>query len=106
MEFLSPREREFFIDNLMVRTHYIIVMIRWTGLAPWEFEFPFPGSLVPTRAESGRASQDRYDAMLHKYNTGEKDEQEELREYVVTVHNQPSSSLLLSSLELSDTQSL
>ena len=23
-------------------------MIRWTGLAPWEFEFPFPGSLTPT----------------------------------------------------------
>ena len=37
-------EREFFIDNLLVRIHFIIVMIRWTGLAPWEFEFPFPGS--------------------------------------------------------------
>ena len=23
-------------DNLMVRIHFIIVMIRWTGLAPWE----------------------------------------------------------------------
>ena len=32
-------KREFFIDNLLVRTHFIIVMIRWTGLAPWEFEF-------------------------------------------------------------------
>ena len=42
------REREFFIDNLLVRAHFIIVMIRWTGLAPWEFEFPFPGSLTPT----------------------------------------------------------
>ena len=21
-------------------------MIRWIGLAPWEFEFPFPGSLT------------------------------------------------------------
>ena len=30
-------EREFFIDNLLVRIHFIIVMIRWTGLAPWEF---------------------------------------------------------------------
>ena len=39
-------EREFFIDNLLVRIHYIIVMIRWTGLAPWEVEFPFPGSLT------------------------------------------------------------
>ena len=26
--------------NLLV----IIVMIRWTGLAPWKFEFPCPGS--------------------------------------------------------------
>ena len=24
-------EREFFIDNLLVRNHCIIVMIRWTG---------------------------------------------------------------------------
>jgi len=41
-------EREFFIDNLLVRIHCIIVMIRWTGLAPWEFEVPFPGSLTST----------------------------------------------------------
>jgi len=39
-------EREFFIDNLLVRIHFIIEMIRCTGLAPWEFEFPFPGSLT------------------------------------------------------------
>ena len=26
-------EREFFIDNLLVRIHFIIVMIRWTCLA-------------------------------------------------------------------------
>ena len=43
----SP-EREFFIDNLLVLIHFIIVMIRWTGLAPWEFEVPFPGSLTST----------------------------------------------------------
>jgi len=30
--------REFFIDNLLVRIHFIIVMIRWTGLASWDFE--------------------------------------------------------------------
>jgi len=36
-------EREIFTDNLLVRIHCIIVMIRWTGLAPWEFDFPFPG---------------------------------------------------------------
>ena len=41
-------EREFSIDNLLVRIHFIIVMIRWTGLAPWEFEFLFPGSLTTT----------------------------------------------------------
>jgi len=40
-------QREFFIDNLLVQIRFIIVMIRWTGLAPWEFEFPFPGSLTP-----------------------------------------------------------
>ena len=27
-------EREFFIDNLLVRIHYIVEMILWTGLAP------------------------------------------------------------------------
>jgi len=44
---LAPRQhapraqaREFFIDNLLVRIHFIIEMIRRTGLAPWEFEFP------------------------------------------------------------------
>ena len=26
-------EREFFIDNLLVRIRFIIEMIRWTGLA-------------------------------------------------------------------------
>ena len=35
------RKREFFIDNLLVRIHSIIVMLRWTGLAPWGFEFSF-----------------------------------------------------------------
>ena len=38
---LRVLERELFIDNLLVRIHCIILMIRWTGLAPWEFEFPF-----------------------------------------------------------------
>jgi len=46
-----PREmdlvskREFFIDNLLVRIHRCFW---WTVLAPWEFEFPFPGSLTST----------------------------------------------------------
>jgi len=41
-------QRVFFIDNLLVRIHFIFVMIWWTGLAPWEFEFPLPGSLTST----------------------------------------------------------
>ena len=31
-----------------VGIHFIIEMIRWTGLALLEFEFPFPGSLTST----------------------------------------------------------
>ena len=49
---LQERAREFCIDNLLVRIHCIIVMIRWTGLAPWEFESPFPGSITSTFIES------------------------------------------------------
>jgi len=37
----STPERECFIDKLLVRIHFIIVLIRWTGLAPWVFKFPF-----------------------------------------------------------------
>ena len=36
--------REIFVDNLLVRIHFIIGMIWWTGLAPWEFEISFAGS--------------------------------------------------------------
>ena len=45
---LTGRERVFIIDVLLVRIHLIIVMIWWTGLAPWEHEFPVPGSLIST----------------------------------------------------------
>jgi len=31
-------------------------MIRWTGLAPWEFESPFPGSLTSNFLVSGRTT--------------------------------------------------
>ena len=41
-------EREFFIDNLQVQIHLIILLIRWTGLVPWEFECSFPCSLTST----------------------------------------------------------
>jgi len=37
----TQMQREFFIDNLMIRIHYISEMIWWAGLAPWESEFPF-----------------------------------------------------------------
>ena len=36
------------MDNLLVRIHCIIEMMGWTGLAPWEFKFPLPGSLTST----------------------------------------------------------
>jgi len=36
-------------ETSLLTTYWsIIMMIRWTGLAPWEFEFPFPGSLTST----------------------------------------------------------
>ena len=50
------REREFFIDNLLVRIHFIVVMIRWTGLAPREFEFSFPGGASMTSSLSIQTS--------------------------------------------------
>ena len=49
METISrKRDRKFFIDNILVQIHFNLEMIRWTGLAPWEFEFSFPGSLPST----------------------------------------------------------
>ena len=47
---------EFFIDNLLVRIHFIIVMIRWTGPAPWEFESPYVGSPGARRRQVARNS--------------------------------------------------
>ena len=29
--------KEFFIENILVRIHFIIEIIWWTSLAPWEF---------------------------------------------------------------------
>ena len=53
---LSPRggpilSREFFVHNLQVRG-FIIEMIWWTGLAPWEFDFLVLGSLSSTLLDS------------------------------------------------------
>jgi len=48
----APRSRNLVssppLDNLLVRIHFIVEMIGWTGLAPWECEFPFQGSLTST----------------------------------------------------------
>ena len=49
-------ERKFIVDNLLVRIQCIIVIIRWTGLAPWKFEFSFPGSLTPTILYAGEVN--------------------------------------------------
>jgi len=43
----SP-EKEFLIDNLLVRLHFIIEIFQWTGLAPWESESLIPGRLIST----------------------------------------------------------
>jgi len=40
---VCPREREYCIDNLLVRIHLIIEMILVDRPCAWEFEFPFPG---------------------------------------------------------------
>ena len=53
---LPCQESEFFIDDLLVRIHFIIVMIRWTGLAPWEFEFPITYQSLQVGAWSGVAA--------------------------------------------------
>ena len=72
-------ETEFFIPNLLVRILFIIVMNRWTGLAPWEFESPFHRCAAPQPSPTPEP-------------TGPPRKSEP-----------SSSSLLLSSLELSDT---
>ena len=44
-------QREFFIDNLLVQ---IYRCFWWTGLAPWEFGFPFPVSRISTFLANAR----------------------------------------------------
>ena len=41
-------KKKFFVDNQLVRIHFIIEMTCWTGVAPWDFEFPFSGSPIST----------------------------------------------------------
>ena len=44
------RELDFFIDNLLVRIHFIIEMIRWTGLVPKD---DVGGGVGDARARAG-----------------------------------------------------
>jgi len=39
------------MDARPVRIHLIIEKIWWTGLAPWEIDFSFAGSLISTFTE-------------------------------------------------------
>ena len=57
-------ERDFFINNLLVRIQFIIVMIRWTGFAPRECEFPFPGSPHLPSQRSGAAASHTLDLSI------------------------------------------
>ena len=87
-------KRELFIDNLLVRIHFIIEMIRWTSLAPWDFEFRFPGSLTST--------------FLHRSNIAFRVAEMELEPAAEKVRSIPTlffSSFILSSLQLIDTKS-
>ena len=45
---LNGAEMGFRRRTILVRINSIIGMIWKTGLAPWEIEFPFPGSLIST----------------------------------------------------------
>jgi hypothetical protein len=38
--------KEFVVDNPLFRIHLTILTIKWTGLAPWEFEFRLAGNLT------------------------------------------------------------
>ena len=49
-------EKWYLIDSLLVRIHCIIVMIRWTGLAPWEFKSLFSGSLTFKEGDDAKRS--------------------------------------------------
>ena len=64
----AAREKEFFIDNLLVPIHFIIAMIRWTGRAPREFEFPVPGSLISSLMALEEAEMDRASHLLPQEN--------------------------------------
>ena len=52
MRYHTPFKGDFFVDNLLVRNHFIIVMIKWTGLAPWGLNSLFQVALhLPSRRD-------------------------------------------------------
>jgi len=56
---LAAAHREFFSDKLLVRIHVYHRDNSVDGLAPWEFEFPFPASLTSTFLVSFRGTRFR-----------------------------------------------
>ena len=48
-------------------------MIRWTGLAPWEFEFPFPGSLTSTFLQEVQDTKKKADAAAEQASAAQAD---------------------------------
>ena len=96
-------------------------MSRWTGLAPWEFESPFPGSLtstflgIPPAATMWDVYGPRVSNREELGAEGRAEGRQPREHLLVQRPAEPFvrylfffffSSLLLSSLELSDTQSL
>ena len=72
----EAEERDLFIDNLLVRIQLIIVMIRWAGLVPWEFEFPFEfvwqervRAVKEAKEEAERAAEVALQLNIERYNT-------------------------------------
>ena len=63
------RDSAFFVDNLLVRIHFIIEMIWRTGLAPWEFDFCFRFTLkTPRRSRwdvGASTSEQRYKNLIY-----------------------------------------
>ena len=47
------RETEFFMDTQLVRIRLVIEVVLAGQRAPWEFEVPFPGSLISTFRSEG-----------------------------------------------------
>ena len=73
-EALFQAHTEQSIDNLLVRIHFIIVMIRWTGLAPWELTGRWrrqaPEALFQARTEQSPAPEKSRSLLMLREKTG------------------------------------